>query len=74
MKLKHSAQELESWYSGDNLLFNETPKSNPNPLTDLIHCQVGGKLRCIGSPQHLKTRFGNHLELEVIHVSYLFCI
>ena len=22
--------------------------------------------RCIGSPQHLKTRFGNHLELEVI--------
>lgn len=26
---------------------------------------VGGQLRCIGSPQHLKTRFGNHLELEV---------
>ncbi|KAK9664352.1 hypothetical protein RND81_14G035600 [Saponaria officinalis] len=26
---------------------------------------VGGRLRCIGSPQHLKTRFGNHLELEV---------
>ncbi|KAF5199501.1 Atp-binding cassette sub-family a member, partial [Thalictrum thalictroides] len=26
---------------------------------------VGGHLRCIGSPQHLKTRFGNHLELEV---------
>lgn len=27
--------------------------------------KVGGRLRCIGSPQHLKTRFGNHLELEV---------
>ncbi|MQL86249.1 hypothetical protein Taro_018782 [Colocasia esculenta] len=27
--------------------------------------QVAGQLRCIGSPQHLKTRFGNHLELEV---------
>lgn len=27
--------------------------------------KVGGQLRCIGSPQHLKTRFGNHLELEV---------
>ncbi|XP_058204041.1 ABC transporter A family member 1 isoform X4 [Rhododendron vialii] len=26
---------------------------------------VGGRLRCIGSPQHLKTRFGNHLELEI---------
>lgn len=26
---------------------------------------VGGRLRCIGSPQHLKNRFGNHLELEI---------
>ncbi|GAB4843869.1 Phospholipid-transporting ATPase abca1 [Ancistrocladus abbreviatus] len=26
---------------------------------------VGGRLRCVGSPQHLKSRFGNHLELEV---------
>lgn len=27
--------------------------------------KVDGKLRCIGSPQHLKSRYGNHLELEV---------
>nr|XP_043635410.1 ABC transporter A family member 1 [Erigeron canadensis] len=34
-------------------------------LCTRIGIMVGGKLRCIGSPQHLKTRFGNHLELEV---------
>lgn len=32
--------------------------------------KVGGRLRCIGSPQHLKTRFGNHLELEVCMLTY----
>ncbi|XP_047150016.1 ABC transporter A family member 1-like [Vigna umbellata] len=34
-------------------------------LCTKIGIMVGGQLRCIGSPQHLKTRFGNHLELEV---------
>ncbi|XP_028058284.1 ABC transporter A family member 1-like isoform X5 [Camellia sinensis] len=34
-------------------------------LCTRIGIMVGGQLRCIGSPQHLKTRFGNHLELEV---------
>ncbi|WCJ33447.1 ATP-binding cassette sub-family A member 2 [Euphorbia peplus] len=34
-------------------------------LCTRIGIMVSGKLRCIGSPQHLKTRFGNHLELEV---------
>ncbi|CAI9099895.1 OLC1v1036780C1 [Oldenlandia corymbosa var. corymbosa] len=34
-------------------------------LCTRIGIMVGGKLQCIGSPQHLKTRFGNHLELEV---------
>ncbi|KAG1338408.1 ABC transporter A family member 1 [Cocos nucifera] len=34
-------------------------------LCTRIGIMVGGSLRCIGSPQHLKTRFGNHLELEV---------
>ncbi|XP_022766658.1 ABC transporter A family member 1 isoform X6 [Durio zibethinus] len=34
-------------------------------LCTRIGIMVGGMLRCIGSPQHLKTRFGNHLELEV---------
>ncbi|KAJ4906630.1 ABC transporter A family member 1 [Raphanus sativus] len=34
-------------------------------LCTRIGIMVGGRLRCIGSPQHLKTRFGNHLELEV---------
>ncbi|KAI3949646.1 hypothetical protein MKW92_026942 [Papaver armeniacum] len=34
-------------------------------LCTRIGIMVGGKLRCIGSPQHLKSRFGNHLELEV---------
>ena len=34
--------------------------------------KVGGRLRCIGSPQHLKTRFGNHLELEVTWMTYLW--
>lgn len=34
---------------------------------DLFNVKVGGRLRCIGSPQNLKTRFGNHLELEVWH-------
>ncbi|CDP14120.1 unnamed protein product [Coffea canephora] len=34
-------------------------------LCSRIGIMVGGRLRCIGSPQHLKTRFGNHLELEV---------
>ncbi|KAE9465926.1 hypothetical protein C3L33_02162, partial [Rhododendron williamsianum] len=33
-------------------------------LCTRIGIMVGGRLRCIGSPQHLKTRFGNHLELE----------
>ncbi|KAL8489520.1 hypothetical protein ACS0TY_025437 [Phlomoides rotata] len=33
-------------------------------LCTRIGIMVGGKLRCIGSPQHLKNRFGNHLELE----------
>ncbi|XP_048321587.1 ABC transporter A family member 1 isoform X2 [Ziziphus jujuba] len=41
-------------------------------LCTRIGIMVGGRLRCIGSPQHLKTRFGNHLELEIkpIEVSY----
>ncbi|XP_050230528.1 ABC transporter A family member 1 isoform X2 [Mercurialis annua] len=34
-------------------------------LCTRIGIMGGGKLRCIGSPQHLKTRFGNHLELEI---------
>ncbi|KAL6530473.1 Phospholipid-transporting ATPase abca1 [Orobanche minor] len=34
-------------------------------LCTRIGIMVGGKLRCIGSPQHLKNRFGNHVELEV---------
>ncbi|KAL0453116.1 UNVERIFIED_CONTAM: ABC transporter A family member 1 [Sesamum latifolium] len=34
-------------------------------LCTRIGIMVGGKLRCIGSPQHLKNRFGNHLELEL---------
>ncbi|XP_031398981.1 ABC transporter A family member 1 isoform X1 [Punica granatum] len=34
-------------------------------LCTRIGIMVGGRLRCIGSPQNLKTRFGNHLELEV---------
>ncbi|KAB1222272.1 ABC transporter A family member 1 [Morella rubra] len=34
-------------------------------LCTRIGIMVAGRLRCIGSPQHLKTRFGNHLELEV---------
>ncbi|KAL6133968.1 hypothetical protein ACLB2K_066201 [Fragaria x ananassa] len=34
-------------------------------LCTRIGIMVGGQLRCIGSPQHLKNRFGNHLELEV---------
>ncbi|XP_072953821.1 ABC transporter A family member 1 isoform X1 [Typha angustifolia] len=34
-------------------------------LCTRIGIMVGGRLRCIGSPQHLKTRFGNYLELEV---------
>lgn len=31
-----------------------------------MYPKVGGRLRCLGSSQHLKTRFGNHLELEVL--------
>ncbi|KAJ7976760.1 ABC transporter A family member 1 [Quillaja saponaria] len=34
-------------------------------LCTRIGIMVGGQLRCIGSPQHLKTRYGNHLEVEV---------
>ncbi|KAG9457355.1 hypothetical protein H6P81_001863 [Aristolochia fimbriata] len=34
-------------------------------LCTRIGIMVGGQLRCIGSPQHLKSRFGNHLELEI---------
>ncbi|KAJ4969915.1 hypothetical protein NE237_003014 [Protea cynaroides] len=34
-------------------------------LCTRIGIMVGGRLRCIGSPQYLKTHFGNHLELEV---------
>ncbi|CAN1829239.1 ABC transporter A family member 1 [Linum perenne] len=34
-------------------------------LCTRIGIMVGGRLRCLGTPQHLKTRFGNHLELEV---------
>ncbi|GFY96206.1 ATP-binding cassette A1 [Actinidia rufa] len=34
-------------------------------LCTRIGIMVGGRLRCIGSPQHLKTRFGNHIELEI---------
>ncbi|XP_058083562.1 ABC transporter A family member 1 isoform X2 [Magnolia sinica] len=34
-------------------------------LCTRIGIMVAGRLRCIGSPQHLKRRFGNHLELEV---------
>lgn len=48
------------------------------PLPDIVSSiyvdlKVGGRLRCIGSPQHLKTRFGNHLELEVfLFFLYIF--
>lgn len=46
----------------------------PPYRTTLLKFQVGGRLRCIGSPQHLKTRFGNHLELEVKRFgSTVFC-
>ncbi|KAJ3669241.1 hypothetical protein LUZ60_011191 [Juncus effusus] len=34
-------------------------------LCTRIGIMVGGRLRCIGSSQHLKSRFGNYLELEV---------
>ncbi|XP_078148271.1 ATP-binding cassette A1 isoform X2 [Carex rostrata] len=34
-------------------------------LCTRIGIMVGGQLRCIGSSQHLKSRFGNYLELEV---------
>ncbi|KAJ8499332.1 hypothetical protein OPV22_009884 [Ensete ventricosum] len=34
-------------------------------LCTRIGVMVGGQLKCLGSPQHLKTRFGNHLELEL---------
>ncbi|KAK8955097.1 ABC transporter A family member 1 [Platanthera zijinensis] len=34
-------------------------------LCTRIGIMVDGKLRCIGSPQHLKSRYGNHLELEL---------
>ncbi|KAK3023524.1 hypothetical protein RJ639_044790 [Escallonia herrerae] len=34
-------------------------------LCTRIGIMVAGRLKCIGSPQHLKSRFGNHLELEV---------
>lgn len=34
-------------------------------LCTRIGIMVGGRLRCIGSPQHLKNRYGNHLELEI---------
>eukprot|EP00252_Welwitschia_mirabilis_P024322 TRINITY_DN7176_c0_g1_i1.p1 TRINITY_DN7176_c0_g1~~TRINITY_DN7176_c0_g1_i1.p1 ORF type:complete len:583 (+),score=116.15 TRINITY_DN7176_c0_g1_i1:166-1749(+) len=34
-------------------------------LCTRIGIMVEGRLRCLGSPQHLKTRFGNYLELEV---------
>lgn len=34
-------------------------------LCTRIGIMVGGRLCCLGSPQHLKTRFGNYLELEV---------
>ncbi|XP_020526672.1 ABC transporter A family member 1 isoform X2 [Amborella trichopoda] len=39
--------------------------SEAQALCTRIGIMVGGRLRCIGSPQHLKTRFGNYLELEV---------
>lgn len=34
-------------------------------LCTRIGIMVGGQLRCIGSTQHLKTRFGEYLELQV---------
>ncbi|CAL9192995.1 unnamed protein product [Musa hybrid cultivar] len=34
-------------------------------LCTRIGVMVGGQLKCLGSPQHLKTRFGNYLELEL---------
>lgn len=37
----------------------------------MCNMKVGGRLRCIGSPQHLKSRFGNHLELEVGQITFI---
>ncbi|XP_024515167.1 ABC transporter A family member 1 [Selaginella moellendorffii] len=34
-------------------------------LCTRIGIMAAGRLRCLGSPQHLKSRFGNSLELEV---------
>lgn len=34
-------------------------------LCSTIGIMTAGRLRCLGSPQHLKTRFGAALELEV---------
>jgi ABC-type multidrug transport system ATPase subunit len=34
-------------------------------LCSRIGIMTAGRLRCLGSPQHLKTRFGEALELEV---------
>jgi ABC-type multidrug transport system ATPase subunit len=36
-------------------------------LCSRIGIMTAGRLRCLGSPQHLKTRFGEALELEVSH-------
>ena len=47
--------------------------ANENIIFHLsVYMKVGGRLRCIGSSQHLKTRFGNHLELEVFCESYQY--
>lgn len=57
--------------------FITCPLLIPYPPYSPFECKwkwkVGGRLRCIGSPQHLKTRFGNHLELEVF-ISFLILL
>lgn len=51
---------------GKNAVILTTHSMNEaQALCTRIGIMVGGRLRCIGSAQHLKTRFGNHLELEV---------
>ncbi|KAL5708093.1 Phospholipid-transporting ATPase abca1 [Ranunculus cassubicifolius] len=51
---------------GKNAVILTTHSMNEaQALCTRIGIMVGGRLRCIGSPQHLKTRFGNHLELEI---------
>ena len=61
----HSMEEAEALCNRIAIMVSHELSSVQLLLTAVACWQVGGQIRCIGSNQHLKTRFGKGYSLEI---------